>query len=34
MKPILGKIAEHKQAYANLPLFLYMRDASLTESAR
>jgi hypothetical protein len=34
MKPILGKIAEHKQAYANLPLFLYMRDASLTEEAR
>lgn len=34
MKHILGKIAEHKQAYANLPLFLYMRDASLTEEAR
>jgi hypothetical protein len=34
MKPILEKIAEHKQAYAKLPLFLYMRDASLTEEAR
>ncbi len=34
MKTVLKKISNHKQAYANLPLFLYMRDSSLTEEER
>jgi hypothetical protein len=34
MKTVLQKILENKQAYSNLPLFLYMRDSSLTEEKR
>ena len=34
MKIVLAKILEHKEAYANLPLFQYMRDASLSEEQR
>jgi hypothetical protein len=34
MKTVLKKISEKKQAYSELPLFVYMRDASLTEEMR
>ncbi len=34
MKIVLAKILEQKEAYANLPLFQYMRDASLSEEQR
>jgi hypothetical protein len=34
VKIVLAKILEHKEAYANLPLFQYMRDASLSEEQR
>ncbi len=34
MKQVLQKVSENKQAYANLPLFQYMRDDSLPEEAR
>jgi hypothetical protein len=34
MKHILNKIQDHKQIYANLPLFQFMRDTSLPEEER
>lgn len=34
MKAVLQKIWRNKQTYANLPLFQYMRDGSLTEEER